>query len=457
MQNRNSDETGSRNALAPAQAKVLDELETILGKPLPLLDKIRWDVVGIQVEHEHIIGLGLVSCGLKELPASIGDLESLERLSLVNNYLKTLPDTIGNLKALKNLNLSTNKFSEFPASIAELRSLRTLILGVNHITSLPDTFSQLALLQTLWMNSNQLTTLPASFGELQSLQNLNFYHNRLLTLPESIGKLTTLRTLDLSNNQLTELPDSLGDIFSLQWIFLSGNQLTSLPYSLKKIHALEKLYINDNQLTTFPEELLQLRNLNTIRLSGNPWNQPEFIKQIMKNFAITRSIIDFIQSEQYHERLAKPKLDKLIETFLGQPFKKEINLFISYAMADSQRLNIPLIAKELMKKSSDINTIFWEGWDGFPDGNIIDYMEDNIVIADIFVPICTQSSNESRNCKKERDMAYFQNKAIIPIFESFQEVPPIFQPHKGLSIAGKSVSDIVESMYEQVMALVKKI
>ncbi len=457
MQKRDSDVTGSRNTLAPAQAKVLEELETIVGKPLPLLDKIRWDVVGIQVEHENIVGLGLVSCGLRELPASIGDLESLERLSLVNNYLKTLPDTIGHLKALKNLNLSTNKFSEFPVPIVELRSLRTLILGVNHITSLPDSFSQLELLQTLWINSNQLTTLPASFGQLQSLQNLNFYHNRLVTLPESIGKLTTLRTLDLSNNQLTKLPETLGDIFSLQWIFLSGNQLTSLPDSLRKIHSLEKLYINDNQLTTFPEELLRLRNLNTLRLSGNPWNQPELIKQIMKNFAITRSIIDLIQSEQYHQRLAKTNLDQFIETFLGELFKKEINLFISYAMADSQRLNIPLIAKELMKKSSDINSIYWEGWDGFPDGNVIDFMEDNIVISDIFVPICTQASNESRNCKKERDMAYFQNKSIIPVFESFQEVPPIFQPHKGLNIAGKSVSEIVESMYGQVMALVKKI
>ena len=48
---------------------------------------------------------------------------------------------------------------------------------------------------------------------------------------------------------------------------------------------------------------------------------------------------------------------------------------------------------------------YWEGWSGYPDGNIIDFMEQNIQTSDFFVPVCTQAWRESINCKKEKDLA----------------------------------------------------
>ncbi len=456
LSNIRQDDRVKRENIAPEERKILEDLEKTIGRTLPLTEDIKFDVVGVEIRDDKIVGLGLFSCGLKELPASVGDLKSLEKLSLGNNLLKDLPETVGTSKSLKNLNLNTNKLTTLPEPIVKLRSLQTLILGINHLTSLPESFDQLELLQTLWINSNQLETLPESFGNLKSLQSFNIYHNRLTALPNAFGKLKALRMLDLGANRLSTIPESFGTLRTLQWLILSGNQLTALPETIGDIHTLEKLYLNDNQLPSLPKQLLQLRNLNTLRLSGNPWNQPELIKQIMKNFAITKSITDFLKSKEYHENLTKPNLERVVETFLNELFKKEINLFISYAMADSQRLRIPDIATELMNKSPDVNAIYWEGWDGYPDGNIIDYMEDNIVVANLFVPICTEASTESKNCKKERDMAYFQNKAVIPVFEDFKYVPPIFQPHKGLNIAGKGVTEIVDVLHDQVSALVKK-
>ena len=128
-------------------------------------------------------------------------------------------------------------------------------------------------------------------------------------------------------------------------------------------------------------------------------------------------------------------------------------IFVSYAMADSKRLHITKIIKGLKKRLPQIKIHYWEGWDGYPDGNIIDFMEDNIRASDIFIPICTEDMLNSKNCKKERDMAYFQNKRVIPVFEQFEFVPDIFQPYKGLDILKKRVAWIVDKLSALVSAI----
>ena len=57
---------------------------------------------------------------MRTLPASLGDLSTLERLSVVGNQLEELPDSIGNLQQLKQLELAGNRLQALPASLGKL-------------------------------------------------------------------------------------------------------------------------------------------------------------------------------------------------------------------------------------------------------------------------------------------------------------------------------------------------
>lgn len=116
-------------------------------------------------------------------------------------------------------------------------------------------------------------------------------------------------------------------------------------------------------------------------------------------------------------------------------------------MAD-KHLKISEIATELEEKEGIEKVHFWEGWHGYLDGDIISFMEDNIKVSDTFIAVCTEASNLSENCGKERKMAVFQNKRLIPLFDDFSHVPATFQPYIGINITGKNVSNVVDEIYE---------
>jgi len=50
--------------IKPEQAEVLFELEKMIGKSIPLVGEIEWDTVGVKIEQDNIIGLGLYKCKL---------------------------------------------------------------------------------------------------------------------------------------------------------------------------------------------------------------------------------------------------------------------------------------------------------------------------------------------------------------------------------------------------------
>ncbi|MHA1357688.1 MAG: TIR domain-containing protein [Candidatus Helarchaeota archaeon] len=144
-------------------------------------------------------------------------------------------------------------------------------------------------------------------------------------------------------------------------------------------------------------------------------------------------------------------LQRLKEIY-EKSLRERIEIFISYAMADSKRLQIPEIARKLANKSFKIKVHYWEGWSGYPDGNIIEFMEKNIVSSTFFIPICTEAMLKSENCKKERDLASYYNKKIIPVFEFIEFVPPIFQPKIGINMNSKKIIQIVDEIYVQIEA-----
>ncbi|MFX1536412.1 MAG: leucine-rich repeat domain-containing protein [Promethearchaeota archaeon] len=159
----------------------LDDLETLIGKPVPAVEFINTFVYGFIAINDCVISLGIPNKGLVVLPESIGKLSSVQDIQLFSNQLKTLPESFGDLKSLRLLNLVNNK-----------------------LETLPEFFTQQKSLQNLFLNRNKLDILPESFGRLKALQTLNVRNNQLKTLPESILELPNLEMLFVRNNPLDD-------------------------------------------------------------------------------------------------------------------------------------------------------------------------------------------------------------------------------------------------------------
>ena len=253
----------------PEQAKVLKELEKIIGKSIPQVEEIKELTFGVKIVVDNIVGLGFYNRQLSTLPETIGNLKSLQELYLSDNKLTTLPESISNLSSLQALDLRNSKLTTLPESIGCLESLQTLDLNGNKLSSLPESIGNLSSLEELQLYHNELTTLPESIGSLKSLQELDLSWNWLWTLPESISKLTSLKNLDLGSNKLTTLPESITKLEALQELDLSNNKLTTLPESIRKLESLQKIKLDFNQFTTPPESISKLKSLQELDLSTN--------------------------------------------------------------------------------------------------------------------------------------------------------------------------------------------
>jgi len=86
-----------------ADEQILDELENLIGKPIPRVKKMKKNAFGVKVQAGKIIELGLPDSGLTQLPQNFGTLSALRILNLVNNQLTELPVNFKGLTYLKHL------------------------------------------------------------------------------------------------------------------------------------------------------------------------------------------------------------------------------------------------------------------------------------------------------------------------------------------------------------------
>ena len=194
-----------KHGLNPDDAKVLEELEKLIGKEIPKIDDVNpnWDpfIHGVVIKGDQITGLALFNCGIKELPDSLSNLKSLNTLFIKTNKLKTLPDSLMGVKTLQALYVIENELEELPESIGQLESLKLLSLSLN-----------------------KLEQLPATLGQLKALTELDVADNKLKELPDSFGQLTSLHTLHINSNKLKKIPVSILDL-PLSFVNAMANKL----------------------------------------------------------------------------------------------------------------------------------------------------------------------------------------------------------------------------------------
>ncbi len=238
----------------------------------------QWHGVSVN-DRGRVTRLDLSKNGLSgDIPAEIGDLESLQDLWLFGNQLSgPIPAELGNLTNLEELLLFDNQLSgPLPAEIGNLVNLQTMWLYNNQLSgSIPAEIGDLENLQSLDLTDNQLIgVIPAEIGNLAGLKDLWLSRNWLNgSIPAALGDLANLEALLLDGNQLSgELPAELGNLVNLQDLWVSGNQLSgAIPGEIGGLANLQTLLLDGNGLTGgLPSELGNLDNLHDLWVSGNP-------------------------------------------------------------------------------------------------------------------------------------------------------------------------------------------
>lgn len=166
--------------------------------------------------------------------------------------------------------LTHNGLVDIPQTVLQLRTVQRLFLGNNVIRSIPIEISQIYTLHNIDLSFNQITSIPVEIFKLPALSSLKLSHNQIQALPELTWSCPHIRTLHLDNNQLSEIPISLISNLPELWdLDLSNNQIQSLP--IVSNTNLKHLFVSHNKLTHIPHQLVS--KIQKIWALGNNWFQ----------------------------------------------------------------------------------------------------------------------------------------------------------------------------------------
>jgi len=185
--------------------------------------------------------------------------------------LESFPYLITNLKHLSILRMIENSIKNIPDSIGNLNSLIHLDLRINNIDKIPKMISRCTRLKRFELYGNLLKNIPQSIGNLISLEELNLGLNNISIIPDSIGNLTKLKKLELGNNNLKRLPSSIEKLQSLEYLSLRLNKLTNALDYISSLKGLKVLLIDGNNISYIPENL-QLNYLQIDQTQSEKFN-----------------------------------------------------------------------------------------------------------------------------------------------------------------------------------------
>ena len=223
------------------------------------------------------------------IPAEIGSLRSLNRLTLSNNRLTVLPPELGDLANLTHLDVSNSGLrGPIPEGLGNLPNLKMLRLSGNPLTGcVPDSLERVPDNDLAQLGLPFCDFRPISTGDqavLVALYNAtdgpNWSAQRRWLSSDPIGRWQGV--IADANGNVTQLilggyglngpiPAEIGSLRSLNRLTLSNNRLTVLPPELGDLANLTHLDVSNSGLRgPIPEGLGNLPNLKMLRLSGNP-------------------------------------------------------------------------------------------------------------------------------------------------------------------------------------------
>lgn len=297
--------------------KNLSELPPYVSEMLAL-ERVRLDQnPNLNLEHalETLAALhsvkDLTFSAKNSLPANIGKLETLEKLSIdgIEAPIR-LPDSIGQLQALQYLYIGSSSDLILPESFADLTALEDLHLRVPNWTP-PSRFYRLTKLKQLDFSNCLATQIPPEISQMEALSTVIFASTSPIDLAQAlpqVAKIPNLRSIELCVNALPaaisqcqqieklvlyfsgtkeqplELPAELFDFPRLRVLTITGSYLRDLPPAIGRLTSLTELSFNETTFPVLPDTIGELQNLEFLNLSGNPalQNLPDSLGKLTK-------------------------------------------------------------------------------------------------------------------------------------------------------------------------------
>ena len=227
-------------------------------------------------ENNSLINLDLSSTNFRgELPASMGNLKSLQTLDLFDcQFSGSIPSSINNLKSLQILDLTYCEFlGSIPASLENITQITSLNLNGNHFSGkIPNVFYNLRNLISLDLSGNNFSgQIPPSIGNLTNLYELYFSDNQLEgAIPSSVYGFSSLSYVSLQYNLFNgTIPSWLYTLPSLVELDLSHNKFTG-HIGRFQFDSLENIDLSVNELHgSIPTSIFELVNLLSLKLFSN--------------------------------------------------------------------------------------------------------------------------------------------------------------------------------------------
>jgi Leucine-rich repeat (LRR) protein len=225
---------------------------------------------GVTIRSNRVVRLAVGFNNLSgNIPAEIGDLDSLSFLDLSASTILSIPESFGNLTSLDTLGFFTSLIDTLPPCIGSLTDLELFDFSFTQIRYLPDEIGNLINLKHLLGYDADLQSLPETLGNMTSLISIDFGLNNISNLPASIGNCTNLTKLWLNANNIPVIPETIGNLTQLTELVLGGNEMTELPISIFNLTELKVLNFAAANLSTIPAEIGNLINLENFQFFEN--------------------------------------------------------------------------------------------------------------------------------------------------------------------------------------------
>ena len=161
------------------------------------------------------------------LPAVLGQCPNLSMIGFRANQIASIP-AAALPPDLRWLVLTDNQISELPSTLGNCTSLQKLMLAGNQLRALPPSIENCTKLELLRISANQFSVLPDVLFDLPNLSWLAFAGNPLSNLADSASSIREINWHDLALKQMLGEGAS-GVIHQAEWL---GNG-SSMPVAVK--------------------------------------------------------------------------------------------------------------------------------------------------------------------------------------------------------------------------------
>src|SRR5215469_5677201 len=207
--------------------------------------------------------LDLGNCGLTEIPAEVGELVWLERLSL-GSFWNEWDGEKWQRKASRNVG-EENRLADL-TPLARLSGLQTLSLSHTPVTDLAP-LAHLSGLQTLSLSHTPVSDLTP-LAHLSGLQTLDVSRTPVSDLTP-LARLSGLQTLDLSRTEVIDLTP-LVRLSGLQTLYLPSTRVSDLT-PLAHLSGLQTLDVSRTRVSDLTPLIAVIRGGLPVKWSSISW------------------------------------------------------------------------------------------------------------------------------------------------------------------------------------------